>query len=293
MPPHPTVIGRFAPSPTGPLHLGSLYTALASFLAARSQQGRWLLRIDDLDTARNVRGADALILSTLSAFGLDWDGPVVYQSQHLDAYQDFLNRLADGDWVYRCLCSRKMLSADIYSGRCRPLAIAPDTAHALRVKTDTRTVSFHDEWQGGISHSLAERHGDFILKRRDQVIAYQFAVVIDDHLQQVNQVVRGFDLLDVTPRQIYLQQLLGLATPRYGHVPIIVDQHGNKLSKQSYAAAVDATRPERVLFNLLTLLKQQPPQTLQGASVDELLAWAIAHWNPAPLQRCRQLRDTD
>ena len=284
------VIGRFAPSPTGPLHLGSLYTALASFLEARSQQGQWLLRIDDLDIARNVHGANDAIFSALTAFGLHWDGPVVYQSQRLASYQHYLAQLADRNLIYRCTCSRKILTSDIYPGYCRQRPIQSDLPYAWRVKTDEREICFHDELQGKISHRLAQQDGDFILQRRDHIIAYQFAVVIDDYLQHVNQVVRGYDLLDCTPRQIYLQQLLGLPTPRYMHVPIIVDPNGNKLSKQTYATAVDLTQPENTLFNLLTLLKQNPPRQLLGASVNEILNWAIVNWHPNALKRCREVQ---
>lgn len=156
----------------------------------------------------------------------------------------------------------------------------PDGPHALRVKTDKRIIAFQDELQGLISHDLAEQDGDFIVKRKDDIIAYQFAVVIDDDLQHVDHIVRGFDLLDATPKQIYLQQLLGLPTPRYMHVPIIVDQQGFKLSKQTQATAVDLKSPHRVIFELLSLLKQNPPIELQQVPATELLAWAIEHWNP-------------
>jgi glutamyl-Q tRNA(Asp) synthetase len=291
--PDKKIIGRFAPSPTGPLHLGSLYTALASFLQARSQHGKWLLRIDDLDTPRNVQGAADNILSTLDAFGLYWDDSVVYQSQCLDAYQTSLDELTNNQLIYPCTCSRKTLASiqttDVYSGLCRNKVNPPDKPYALRVKTDSRVIGFDDGLQGFIAHNIAEQYGDFILKRKDGIIAYQFAVVIDDHLQQVNEVVRGFDLLMETPKQIYLQRLLGLPCPEYMHVPIIVDQQGYKLSKQTRAAAVDLTSPHRVIFDLLGLLKQSPPDELQHVSVNELISWAIAHWNAEPLKQRQQI----
>lgn len=288
-------IGRFAPSPTGPLHLGSLYTALAGFLQARSQQGQWRLRIDDLDTPRNVNGAADAILTTLDIFGLYWDGEVYYQSRHLAIYNDILSDLQRNKFVYPCTCSRKMLMenasentpSDIYPGLCRHLNSPPAGSHALRIKTDQRIISFQDELQGLIVHNLAAQDGDFIVKRKDGIIAYQFAVVVDDKLQQVNHIVRGFDLLEATPKQIYLQQLLGLATPCYMHVPVIVDGQGFKLSKQTQATAVDLAAPGRVIFELLVLLRQTPPLELQRASVDDLLAWAIAHWRPELLQAKR------
>ncbi len=288
-----TIIGRFAPSPTGPLHLGSLYTALASFLQARSQQGKWLLRIDDLDTPRNVKGATDSILTTLDTFGLHWDDSVVYQSQTLDVYYDMLHELTQKQLIYPCTCSRKTLTftqtTDIYNGLCRHKTISPESPHALRIKTDSRLISFEDGLQGVISHNLAQQHGDFILKRKDGIIAYQFAVVIDDNRQGINQVVRGIDLLTETPKQIYLQQVLGLPCPDYLHVPVIVDNQGYKLSKQTQATAVNLTMPQNVIFNLLGLLKQNPPSELQYASVTELINWAIVHWNPEPLKNLKQV----
>ncbi|MGR9014060.1 MAG: tRNA glutamyl-Q(34) synthetase GluQRS [Gammaproteobacteria bacterium] len=277
-------MGRFAPSPTGPLHLGSLYTALAGFLQARSQQGRWLLRIDDLDTPRNIKGSADTILKTLEVFGLHWDDDVYYQSRHIDVYSDMINDLQRNGLIYPCTCSRKTLTAgdrgDIYPGLCRDRQTPPEGPYALRIKTDNRIIAFQDELQGLISHNIAEQDGDFIVQRKDRIIAYQFAVVIDDDLQHVNHIVRGFDLLDATPKQIYLQQLLGIVRPRYMHVPIIVDRQGYKLSKQTQAMAVDLTSPNRVIFELLVLLKQNPPIELQQAPVSELLSWAIEHWNP-------------
>ena len=288
MPDKQPYIGRFAPSPTGPLHLGSLYTALAGFLQARSRQGKWLLRIDDLDTPRNIKGSADSILKTLDAFGLHWDDSVVYQSQHLDAYDEILNELAKDNLIYPCTCSRKTLT-DIYSGLCRNKQPSYNSPYALRIKTDERIISFHDELQGLISDNLAGQHGDFILKRKDRIIAYQFAVVVDDDRQQINHIVRGFDLLDSTPRQIYLQQILGFATPGYMHVPVIIDEHGYKLSKQTRATAVDSKTPHIVIFRLLNLLKQNPPCELQYAPTTEQLNWAIDHWNPTQLKNSRAI----
>ncbi|MEI6069476.1 MAG: tRNA glutamyl-Q(34) synthetase GluQRS, partial [Methylococcaceae bacterium] len=183
--------GRFAPSPTGALHFGSLFTALAGFLQARSQQGQWLLRIDDLDTPRNVKGSADNLLKTLEAFGLHWDGSVAYQSQTLDVYHEILDKLTKDNQVYPCTCSRKTVAA-IYSGACRDKQTFPDSPHSHRLKTDNSVISFNDELQGLISTNLARQHGDFILKRKDRIIAYQFAVVIDDDHQAINHVVRGY-----------------------------------------------------------------------------------------------------
>ncbi|MGZ8190729.1 MAG: tRNA glutamyl-Q(34) synthetase GluQRS [Methylococcaceae bacterium] len=288
MPDKQPYIGRFAPSPTGSLHLGSLYTALASFLDARARNGLWLLRIDDLDTPRNIKDSADNILKTLDIFGLHWDGSVVYQSRHLDIYIDILSTLARQQLVYPCTCSRKTLStvasADVYPGICRDKPFPSDSPHALRIKTGHRSITFYDQLQGLIAHDLARQHGDFILKRKDRIIAYQFAVVIDDDRQHINHIVRGFDLLDSTPKQIYLQQILGLDTPEYMHVPVITDEQGYKLSKQTRATAVDLTAPHKVIFELLCLLKQNPPRELQNATTSELLDWAVAHWNPVLLK---------
>ncbi|GAB6140458.1 tRNA glutamyl-Q(34) synthetase GluQRS [Methylosoma difficile] len=281
--------GRFAPSPTGPLHLGSLYTALASFLQAHSKQGQWLLRIDDLDTPRNVAGAADRILKTLDNFGLHWDGAVDYQSQHLEDYQAALETLRAQQQVYACVCSRKSLAAisssAIYPGICRNQNYSADQPLAWRVKTDHRQIHFNDLLQGEVSHHLASQHGDFILKRKEGIIAYPLAVVVDDTRQQINHIVRGVDLLDATPKQIYLQQLLGLPLPGYMHVPVIVDQQGQKLSKQTLAAPVDEFVPQLTIFRLLQWLRQNPPDELQQAPVAELLAWAILHWQPDALKK--------
>lgn len=281
-------VGRFAPSPTGPLHYGSLFTALASFLQARSQQGLWLLRIDDLDTPRNIPGSADNILKTLEMFGLHWDNQVYYQSRYLDTYHEILNELLKDKLVYPCTCSRKTVT-DIYSGSCRDKQIPTNSPYALRIKTDNRNISFEDVLQGLVSQNLVEQHGDFILKRKDQIIAYQFAVVIDDDRQCINHVVRGYDLLDSTPRQIYLQQILGLITPVYMHVPVIIDELGYKLSKQTRATAVDLRSPHEVIFEMLTLLRQSPPSELKLATLSELLDWATRHWDPGALKKLRAI----
>jgi glutamyl-Q tRNA(Asp) synthetase len=278
------------------LHLGSLCTALASFLDARSHNGQWLLRIDDLDTPRNVKGAAESILKTLASFELAWDRTEVYQSQHLDFYNDTISTLAKNQLVYPCTCSRKTLATygstplnDVYPGTCRKKKTPLDEPYSLRIKTDNRVISFQDALQGPVSHNLETQTGDFVIQRKDQIIAYQFAVVIDDNLQQINHIVRGVDLLESTPKQIYLQQILGFATPNYKHVPIIVDQQGYKLSKQTLATAVDSKNSQAVIFKLLTLLKQNPPQELESQPLTELLTWAIAHWNPTPLKNSRTM----
>jgi len=273
------------------LHLGSLYTALASYLDARRHGGLWLLRIDDLDTPRNTEGAVDAILQCLQHFGLQWNGEVYYQSQHIDTYQSILKRLQQQYWLYACHCSRKTLGhAPVYPGNCRYAGFSFEEPSAWRLKIQDVQIEFDDALQGTISQNLARDHGDFILRRKDNIIAYQFAVVIDDYLQQVNHVVRGVDLLDSTPKQIYQQQLLTYPQPHYMHLPLIVDQQGDKLSKQTLAAPVDDTRPEATLFLLLQMLQQNPPDTLRHAPINTQLDWAIAHWHPLALKKIRAIQ---
>jgi glutamyl-Q tRNA(Asp) synthetase len=279
---------RFAPSPTGHLHLGSVYTALASFLDARVNHGLWQIRFDDLDTPRNVKGASDSILKTLEILGLHWDNTVDFQSQHLEKYEAALADLIAKNHVYRCECSRKDLSS-IYLQTCRNKNLSSKTRCSLRLKTDSSEIFFDDVLQGRISRNLAE-DGDFILKRKDGIIAYQFAVVLDDRRQNVNHIVRGIDLLNETPKQIFLQQVLNLPAINYLHVPILVDENGKKLSKTSFAAAVDLKKPHDVLFQLLTLLKQTPPIELKDASVTEVLDWATVNWDFRKLKSVTALK---
>jgi glutamyl-Q tRNA(Asp) synthetase len=279
----PRYIGRFAPSPTGQLHLGSVYTALASFLAARACGGLWKLRFDDLDTPRNVKGADSAILHTLEVLGLHWDGQVDYQHLHISEYEEILADLIAQNKVYRCGCSRKNLS-HVYAQTCRNASISPETPHSLRLIVEDDVICFYDELQGRIIQHVATHYGDFILKRKDSILAYQFAVVVDDARQQVTDVVRGQDLLDETPKQRYLQHCLNLPTLNYCHVPILVDKSGKKLSKTTLASAVDISSPNQVLFQLLAWLNQNPPLELANTPVADVLAWAITHWNTDKLK---------
>jgi glutamyl-Q tRNA(Asp) synthetase len=280
--------GRFAPSPTGPLHLGSLYTALASFLQARSQQGQWHLRIDDADPYRTDRDSVDRIFRALEALGLHWDGPILFQSRRLESYRAALDRLAGEGLVYPCTCSRKELAAlaagrtrdPVYPGTCRNRQIAPrDTSHALRVRAENAGTAFRDRLQGPVEQDLERAVGDFVVYRRDRVYAYHLATVLDDAEQGITEIVRGVDLLDSTPRQILLRRYLGLAVPDYAHVPILVDRHGCKLSKQTRAPAVAADRPSATLFELLVLLNQNPPAELNSAPAADILAWAVANWD--------------
>jgi len=275
------------------LHLGSLYAALASFLHARANQGLWLLRIDDIDRPREVSGAATSIINTLESLGLHWDGDIDYQSQHIEQYQNIIDELLKEDLVYPCYCSRKILNAtesSVYSGTCRDTS-KQNTPYSLRIKSKPISTKFNDELQGWQDTPFVDQHGDFIIKRKDNITAYQLAVVIDDHRHNISHVVRGFDLLDSTPKQIFLQNILGYKTPNYCHFPVIIDQQGNKLSKQKCAQAASTESPQNMLFLLLDLLQQNPPKKLKNAPVAEILNWGIEHWQSAPLKKMRAINN--
>jgi glutamyl-Q tRNA(Asp) synthetase len=234
-------------------------------------------------------------------FGLHWDEQPLYQSQKLDAYFSALEKLDQQNLVYPCVCSRKQIiryyrdnpdEPPIYPGFCRSKQHPRHLPHALRIKTTTDVIAFTDFLQGDIEQHLEKNHGDFIILRRDRIIAYQLAAVVDEQDQQITQVVRGCDLLDSTIKQIHLQQQLNYHTPEYMHVPIVTDQQGCKLSKQSFAEAVSNKAPNKLLFQLLNMLRQNPPQELQHSPVDDLLSWAIKHWNPAALEKIRAIHST-
>src|SRR5690606_16152554 len=266
-------VGRFAPSPSGPLHFGSLVAALASWLDARQAGGRWLVRIEDLDPPREQPGAAAGILKTLERLGLWWDGPVTYQSRRQARYVEALERL--GDWTYWCGCTRREIAdsslglasdgARIYPGTCRGGLAEGKAPRALRVRADGARIDFVDEVQGPQSQVLSQAVGDFVLRRADGLFSYQLAVVVDDEAQGVTHVVRGADLLDSTARQLHLQRLLGYRQPIYLHVPVALDPSGQKLSKQTGAAAVDAD-PRGALRAALRFLGQPETDDLGEAA---------------------------
>jgi glutamyl-Q tRNA(Asp) synthetase len=270
------MIGRFAPSPTGPLHFGSLVTAVASYLDARANGGQWLVRMEDVDKPRCVPGADADILRTLERFGLTWDGPVMYQSTRTEAYREALETLRRAGYAYPCSCSRREIGDGIYPGTCRKGPPDPNKPHAWRVRVDDEVIGFDDRLAGHYEQNLATEVGDFVVLRADGCFAYQLAVVVDDAAQGVTDVVRGADLLDSTPRQIWLQRLLGFPQPRYLHVPVVVDAQGEKLSKQTLAPPLDPDRDEEHLRAALRFLGHPDPPP--GV---EILPWAIVHWDIA------------
>ena len=276
--------GRFAPSPSGPLHFGSLIAAVGSFLEARRRQGQWLLRIDDLDTPRVVAGASDRILRCLEAFGLHWDAEIVFQDDRRDAYQQAIERLRTLDASYPCGCTRKHLltqtdGSRVYPGHCRDGIAEGRSARSERVRCRDVHIRFHDRIQSDFGQDLEAFSGDFLILRAGGLHAYHLAVVVDDAAQGITEVVRGADLLSSTPSQIHLQQLLDLPTPQYCHLPVAVDPRGFKLSKQTGAPALDLERPQAALVDALTLLGQQPPKELRLATLDELWQWALIHWD--------------
>lgn len=282
-------VGRFAPSPTGLLHFGSLVAAVASYLQARSQNGQWLLRIEDIDPPREQPGATEAIIDALQAYGFRWDGDVVFQSESREAHEVALQELLANGWAYPCGCSRRDLAdaprgplGTIYPGTCRNGCDTTETA--IRVRTVDEPVDFCDRLQGQTTQRLESESGDFVIRRRDGLIAYQLAVVVDDALQGITEVVRGIDLLDSTPRQIWLQRLLGYPTPAYLHIPVVVHDNGDKLSKLTGAAAIPPDGSGIVLTAALAALRQEPPAELASESLETVWQWASTHWQPEVLR---------
>ena len=292
--------GRFAPSPTGPLHFGSLVAALGSCLEARVQQGEWLLRMEDVDEPRCSQEAADNILRDLECLGFSWDGAVMLQSRRKERYRELLNALKAARLAYPCACTRRELAdaslatdgAAVYPGTCRDGLPPGKSARAWRLKVGAAAVTFVDAVQGRVRQHLATDVGDFVLLRADGYFAYQLAVVADDADQGVTQVVRGADLLDSTPRQIFLQSCLGFARPAYAHLPVIVNATGEKLSKQTGATAIDARDAVRLLLAALRVLGQSPPDDLPDIAT--VWQWALENWrlNNVPHRRIATIRDS-
>ena len=276
-------VGRFAPSPTGPLHFGSLVAAVASYLEARANNGKWLLRIEDIDPPREHSGASSDILTALSAYGFQWNGDAIFQSGSQSAHEEALNALLQRNVCYRCGCSRRDLAdaprgplGVIYPGTCRN-GSAPGEA-AIRVRTDNSAIAFDDALQGRVTQHLESESGDFVIRRRDNLIAYHLAVVVDDEIQGVTDIVRGIDLLDSTPRQIWLQRQLNYRTPNYAHIPVITHPGGDKLSKLTGAPGISLDNIEKTLVAALYALQQNPPTDLAKSSLRNIWLWADKNW---------------
>lgn len=277
-------VGRFAPSPTGPLHFGSLVAAVGSYLQARTNNGQWLLRVEDIDPPREQRGATDAILTALDRYGFEWDGEVIYQSASRPAHDLAVQSLLERGLAYPCGCSRRNLAGaprsplgTIYPGTCRDGTDAEETA--IRIRTIDDPVSFDDKLQGRQGQRLESESGDFIIRRRDGLIAYHLAVVVDDGNEGITEIVRGIDLMASTPRQIWLQQLLGFPTPDYLHLPVITHPDGDKLSKLTGAPAIPLSEPGRALLAALVALEQAPPADLGGAELSDVWQWAAENWS--------------
>ncbi|MGI9289577.1 MAG: tRNA glutamyl-Q(34) synthetase GluQRS [Pseudomonadales bacterium] len=273
-------VGRFAPSPTGPLHMGSLICAVASYLDAKAQQGQWLLRIEDIDPPREIDGASESFLRDLQQHGLQWDGDVMWQSQRAPQYEQALQRLCDTAKVYACDCSRQSLRefGSVYPGVCRERGLPDSRGFALRIAVDEHPLRFDDLIQGQQEQRLDQEVGDFIIRRKDRLYAYQLAVAVDDAAQGITHVLRGSDLLDSTGRQLYLQQLLGYPSPTYAHIPVLLNASGSKYSKQTFAASVGGDDARDNLLAALRFLEQPMPPTALGQRVGGILDWACEHW---------------
>jgi glutamyl-Q tRNA(Asp) synthetase len=288
--PVPRPCGRFAPSPTGPLHLGSLLAAIGSWVDARAAGGEWRVRIEDVDRAREVPGAADDMLRTLERFGLTWDGPVVRQSARGEFYAAALARLEADGRAYPCTCTRAGLETGSggelrYPGLCRGGPRQPTGPSAMRMRVDgLAAVTVEDRVQGSFTQDVDAAVGDFVLRRRDGFWSYQLAVVVDDGAHHITDVVRGLDLFDNTPRQRLLQDALGLPTPRYLHLPVVVTPDGEKLAKSRQALPVAAAKAAHVMTRVLGLLRHTPPAVLHNAPVGEQLRWATESWDVKLLQ---------
>ncbi len=291
-------VGRFAPSPSGPLHYGSLVTATASYLQAKHNDGQWLLRIEDIDPPREISGATDDILFTLERFEFEWDQAPLYQSTRLEQYRSVINNLVHLDQVYACSCSRKDLANDIqkselgkrYPGTCANKKLdTTDASFNLRLRTENKNITFQDATYGEIAHNLFKEIGDIIVYRKFDIPSYALAVTVDDAYQGITEVVRGFDLLAFTPVQIYLSQQIQLPIPRFLHIPIIVNEQGQKLSKQTGAAAVDIRNRSTVLIQALNDLGQLVPKKLESEPIKQIWSWAIKHWNVDNIPKTKQI----
>ena len=282
------IIGRFAPSPTGSLHLGSLVCALASYLDIKTRGGRWLVRIEDIDPPREVAGASDQILRQLEAHGLCWNGGVLYQSTRLPAYQDIVADLQNKQLAYHCECTRKRLAnlGGVYDKRCRH-RLLPRNGNTTRLTLGTKpaSVNFNDLVVGNTSNDLNVVSGDFVIKRRDGLFSYQLAVTVDDQFQGITHVMRGSDLLDSTAKQIYLQQCLSYRQPTYAHLPLVLNNEGQKLSKQTQATALVSGREVHNCWNALHWLQQSPPEELLACTLDDLHRWALKNWDLSKISK--------
>ena len=282
----PPYRGRFAPSPTGPLHFGSLVAAMGSYLQAKYHNGEWLIRIDDIDPPREQKDAASKILKTLESFGFEWDSDVLYQSSRSKRYQEAVDDLVDQQLAYHCNCSRTSIlkrSAQsgnkiIYPGYCRDKSLTQTAKTSIRLRSNSNLIQFTDLIQGEQNYNIEDSIGDFIIQRRDRLYSYHLASGIDDAEQNITEVMRGADLLDSTPCHIYVQRRLNLLSPDYTHLPIAIDKTGQKLSKQTHAEPIKTKNAVVLLYKTLKFLGQMPPVDLMDAHQNDIWLWAISHW---------------
>lgn len=284
-------VGRFAPSPSGPLHFGSLVAALGSYFQAKANQGKWLVRIEDLDPPREMLGASQIILQALEKYGLEWDGEVVYQSQRHAIYQAQIDDWLTQKQAYFCQCSRKqvMQSGGFYTGACRNKTLSSDEECAVRIKMAHPITEFHDLKHGDIAIPSELAKEDFIIKRRDGLYAYNLAVVLDDIAQGVTEVVRGADLIEPTGRQISLYQILGQQPVQYLHLPLAMAQEGRKLSKQNHAPAIDISDPRPTLIRAMIFLGFQLPEAFVAESIETIIDWGCKNWQICQLPNTTEI----
>lgn len=289
-------IGRFAPSPSGQLHFGSFITALGSYLHAKSHQGKWLVRIEDLDPPREKQGSASHILTTLERLGLFWDEEILYQSARLERYQEILNFLLKKQLAYYCDCSRQriqVLPDSMYDNHCQNRQLVPSSCPmAIRLKQVHTITTFIDNIRERQTISHRQAKEDFIIYRKDNLFAYNLASVIDDHDQGVTEVVRGADLLPVTTKQIYIYQLLGWKIPSYYHLPLALNKNREKLSKQNHATPISLNNINKLIIDGLLFLEQTIPNDWQDATKEQLLRWAIEHWNIHYIPKENKIIDT-
>ncbi|MDO9151762.1 MAG: tRNA glutamyl-Q(34) synthetase GluQRS [Methylotenera sp.] len=291
-------VGRFAPSPTGPLHFGSLVAAVASYCEAKANQGLWLVRMEDLDRPREMKGAADAILHQLEAFGFEWDSEVIYQSKRNEFYSEILQQLKQQQLIYPCTCTRKEIADSsnqigidsiIYPKTCLTHPPKTNAPIAWRIKTSPTLIKFNDAIQGSLEQNIADQVGDFVLKRADGLYAYQLAVVADDAEQKITHVVRGADLLDSTSRQIYLQQQLNYNALQYAHVPVASNIAGDKLSKQTLAKAIEVHTANHLLYDALSFLGQHPPAEIKNATLKEIWHWCGSNWQLTNIPKTRKI----
>ncbi|GAA4361747.1 tRNA glutamyl-Q(34) synthetase GluQRS [Kangiella marina] len=289
----PSLRGRFAPSPSGPLHFGSLVAAVGSYLVARHYGAEWQVRIEDIDPPREIEGAADTILRQLESFGLHWDGPIIYQSDNIPRFNDILEELKQADLLYACDCTRKKVNQLSDDGRypniCQDKRLSFDGEVAWKLRHGQREYDFFDQIQGHCQFDNSLYHEDFTVKRKDGLIAYQLAVVVDDIDSGIDHVVRGIDLLDSTPRQLRLYEVLDKPAPLWYHLPLAINEDGNKLSKQNHAEPIEASRASHQLHQAIAFLGQKPPVSLRQEPPEIIIDWAIEHFSLESIPRQQQI----